>query len=161
MNEESVGNVMAYFNELRAQQESQQPQQSYIRQTNLGYSQSQGNVINAYAGAGVAAQGMSTVGSRPFDAAMSFNQTMPNQQSSLQGTGQMAASGLPQNAEAYPGNQIGSQQPLGAPEQAQNHEQPERPDMDSDDNEVDQRAAAEQRVEDAGDEFNARDSTGI
>ena len=34
MNEESVGNVMAYFHELRAQKESHQ--QSYIRQTNMG-----------------------------------------------------------------------------------------------------------------------------
>lgn len=83
MNEESVGNVMAYFNELRAQKESQQNQQSLIRQTNMGYTQSQGNVINAYGGGvGLSAQGMSTVGSqRPgmgFDAAMSFNQTMQN-----------------------------------------------------------------------------------
>jgi len=79
MNEESVGNVMAYFNELRAQKENQQTQSSYIRQTNMGYTQSQGNVINAYGGAGLGTQGMnSSVGSRGqgFDAAMSFNQTM-------------------------------------------------------------------------------------
>ena len=37
MNEESVSNVMAYFNELRAQKESHQ-QQAYIRQMNVGYS---------------------------------------------------------------------------------------------------------------------------
>jgi centriolar protein POC1 len=39
-NEESVGNVMAYFHELRAQKEAHAPQQPSIRQTNLGYSQS-------------------------------------------------------------------------------------------------------------------------
>ena len=71
------GDVMAYFNELRAQKESQQ---SLMRQTNLGYTQSQGNVINAYSGG--LTQGMSTNGGglqrQGFDAAISFNQTMQN-----------------------------------------------------------------------------------
>ena len=45
MNEESVNNVMGYFNELRAQKENHNAQQ--VNQTHLGYNASQGNVINA------------------------------------------------------------------------------------------------------------------
>lgn len=76
MNEQAVGNVMAYFNEVRSQKESLQNPQSFLRQTNLGYSQSQGNVISAYGG-GVGLGGtQSTAGGLPrqgFDGAISFN----------------------------------------------------------------------------------------
>lgn len=58
-----------------------------MRQTNLGYSQTQGNVISAYGGGGMGmTQGMSTNGGlqrQGFDGAISFNQTMQNQQSSI------------------------------------------------------------------------------
>lgn len=75
-NEESVANVMAFFQEVRAQREGQQNQQSFVRQTNLGFSQSQGNVISAYGGGLGVTQGMSTNGGlqrQGFDGAISFN----------------------------------------------------------------------------------------
>jgi len=47
MNEDSVSTVMAYFNELKAQRESHMGQR--VQNTNLGYSQATGHVINAHA----------------------------------------------------------------------------------------------------------------
>ena len=44
MNEESVSNVMAYFNEVKEKKEREQS----IRQMNLGRSVGQGQVINAF-----------------------------------------------------------------------------------------------------------------
>jgi len=43
MNEESVGNVMAYFNELREQKSQRE---NVAISTNLGHNQAQGHVIN-------------------------------------------------------------------------------------------------------------------
>jgi len=45
MNESSVASVVGYFNELKAQQMNQI---SNVGQQNVGYSQAQGQVINAY-----------------------------------------------------------------------------------------------------------------
>jgi phosphomevalonate kinase len=46
MNEESVNNVMSYFTELREQKMNHE--ENVIRQTNVGYTAKQGQVINAY-----------------------------------------------------------------------------------------------------------------
>ena len=64
MNEESVSNVMSYFNELREQKVNHE---NNIRQTNIGYNASQGQVINATGGA-----------ANPFQESqpMSFNQNV-------------------------------------------------------------------------------------
>ena len=168
MNEESVSNVMAYFNELRAQKESAQ-QQAYVRQMNVGYSSTQGHVINAYSagGAGLAAQGTGAqnTGSQrnDFDAAMSFNQTLQNQQSSAEQLGPMAGGGgfAPQRPDGNgPGNQMGSLQQPGMREQTQSYQQQyqgDRPDMDSDDNNAEDGLEQPGRAEDTGEEFNARE----
>lgn len=135
---------------------------------NLGYTQSQGNVINAYSGT----QGTSTLASRPagFDAAMSFNQTMQNQQqSSVEGTGgQMPSIGqiMGQRTNGTMGafsgaytneGLIGQQLPM-------REEQPyqgERPDMDSDDADEQRdgelHGGQQERADDPGEEFNARE----
>jgi hypothetical protein len=45
MNEQSVNSVVGYFNDLKAQHMNQI---ANVGQQNVGYSQTQGNVINAY-----------------------------------------------------------------------------------------------------------------
>lgn len=82
MNEESVSTVMNYFAELRAQKENHMGQQ--IHNTNLGFSQSTGHVINAHAqrsdrnipqsSASMTPDGLGVTGH------LSFNQNALNQQ---------------------------------------------------------------------------------
>ena len=69
MNEESVGNVMSYFNELKAQKANQM-QASYggIMQTNMGYTNTQGQVINV------------NPGDKSAKSGLSFNQNILNEQ---------------------------------------------------------------------------------
>lgn len=70
MNEESVGNVMSYFNELKAQK-ANHVQSSAIggfRQTNMGYTDTQGQVINV------------NPGDKSAKSGLSFNQNILNEQ---------------------------------------------------------------------------------
>lgn len=55
MNEESVGNVMAYFSELKAQKSNRDAGYRY-NQTNMGYNETQGNVINVHGDGGRSAK---------------------------------------------------------------------------------------------------------
>ena len=66
MNEESVGNVMAYFNELKQQKANKEQYGSYS-QSNMGYTQTQGHVINV-------------AGDRSAKSGLSFNQNILNEQ---------------------------------------------------------------------------------
>jgi hypothetical protein len=69
MNEESVGNVMAYFSELKAQKSNRDAQGLGYRQSNMGYTESQGHVIN-----------VNGAGDRSAKSGLSFNQNMINEQ---------------------------------------------------------------------------------
>lgn len=69
MNEEQVGTVMAYFEEVKDQKQSRaQPQ---YRSMNMGHTQTQGQVINAYN-----VQSTNTFGQS--NGQMSFNQNVIN-----------------------------------------------------------------------------------
>ena len=114
-------------------------------------------------GAGLAAQGTAAHGTgsqrNDFDAAMSFNQTLQNQQSSGQQPthGGFAAQRPDGNGT---GNQMGSFQPMGMREQTQSYGQQyqgDRPDMESDDNNAEDGIEQPGRAEDTGEEFNSRE----
>ena len=87
MNEESVGNVMSYFNELKQQQESKQMGSMNVRQTNIGHSATQGNVINAYQ----TSQRSNELG---VSGQLSFNQQVIDQQMQLHSQNKVYTMGM-------------------------------------------------------------------